>query len=133
MIRREIIGTGTDEGGHAVGLIDGTARYLLGRGFDVILEGILNADWYTESLLQLTDDHVGISRSYLYDLSLEETVRRHASKPVAAAFGPDELRKWWRGLQPIVGLDETVLTAADSLDATVARILDECWGSDPAR
>jgi chloramphenicol 3-O-phosphotransferase len=130
VIRRDILGTGDDAGGHPIGLIDLAGRYLLGRGFDVIIEGILNAKWYAQTLPCLVADHRGVSRSYIYDLSFEETVRRHSTKPVAAAFGEAEMRQWYHGLQPIADLDESVITADDSLDATVARILEDCWPSD---
>lgn len=93
VMRREVLGTGDDRDGHATAFIDLTTRFALSRGFDVVLEGILNADWYSETLLQLVDDHRGTSRCYLYDLSFEETVRRHASKPVANSFGEAEMRK----------------------------------------
>lgn len=127
VIRRDVLGTGDDVGGHATALIDLTTRFALNRGFDVVVEGILNADWYTETLLRLVDEHRGVSRCYLYDLSFEETVRRHATKPVANAFGVEELRKWWRGCQPVEGLDEATVTDTDSLDSTLARIMNDCW------
>ncbi|MFD7156460.1 kinase [Kribbella sp. NPDC059898] len=129
VVRRDILGTGDDAGGHPIGLIDLAGRYLLGRGFDVIIEGILNAKWYSEALPRLVADHRGVSRSYIYDLTFEETVRRHSTKPVATAFGEAELRQWYRGLQPITHLDETVITANESLAATAARILEDCWPS----
>ena len=127
VMRREVLGTGDDLGGHATALIDLATRFALGRGFDVVLEGILNADWYRETLLRLVDDHRGTSRCYLYDLSFEETVRRHATKPVADSFGEAELRKWWRGCQPVEGLDEAIVTETETLDSTVTRILRDCW------
>jgi hypothetical protein len=130
VIRREILGVPGDAGGHPIGLIDLAARYLLGRGFDVIIEGVLQPDWYTESLLRLVADHRGVSRCYLYDLPFEETVRRHATRPLADAFGEEAMRQWWRGFNPIADLDEIVITACDSLDATVARVLEDCWRSD---
>ncbi|HVX46257.1 MAG TPA: AAA family ATPase [Mycobacteriales bacterium] len=129
VIRRQIIGTGSDAEGHPVGLIDLAARYLLGRGLDVIIEGLLRADWYSETLVQLVADHRGVSRSYIYDLPFEETLRRHATKTVANVFGEDDMRKWWRGFHPIVDLDEIAITANDTLPATVARIVDDCWPS----
>ena len=61
VMRRQILGTGDDLGGHATALIDLTTRFALHRGFDVVVEGILNADWYSEVLLRLIDDHRGIS------------------------------------------------------------------------
>jgi hypothetical protein len=97
-MQRQILGAGDEVGGHATALIDLTARFALDRGFNVVLEGILNADWYTEVLLRLIENHRGISRCYLYDLSFDETVRRHGTKPVASAFGVSALKKWWRGL-----------------------------------
>jgi hypothetical protein len=130
VLRRDVLGTGDDTGGHATGLVDLTARYLLGRGFDVVLEGILNAEWYGDVLRRLVDDHRGTTCCYLYDLSFDETVRRHATKPVAEVFGERELRTWWRGCQPVDGLRESRVTDADSLDATVSRVLADCWPPD---
>src|SRR3954470_18865715 len=43
VVRRTILGTHDDKRLTAVGLIDLTARYALNQGFDVIVEGILNA------------------------------------------------------------------------------------------
>lgn len=130
VIRRDVLGTGDDVDGHAAALIDLTTRFALHRGFDVVLEGILNADWYNNILLRLGDDHRGTTRCYLYDLSFDETVRRHGTKPVANAFGVSELRKWWRSCQPVHGLDEARVTGAESLESTVARVLRDCWPPD---
>ncbi len=130
VIRRQILGTGDDRGGYPVTLIELMVRHLLDRGLDVIIEGILNADWYRHMLLQLVDDHRGVSCSYVWDLPFEETVRRHATKPVATAFGEAELRAWWRGYQPISGLHERVIGPDESFDSTVARVLADCWGPE---
>ena len=127
VIRRQILGTGEDRGGHPVALIELMARQLLDRGLDVIIEGILNAAWYAEMLVQLVADHRGVSRSYIWNLPFEETVRRHATKPVASEFGEAEMRQWWRGFQPITGLNEAVIGPADGFDASVARVLADCW------
>jgi predicted kinase len=130
VLRREVLGTGGDLHGHATGLVDLTARYALGRGFDVVLEGVFNADWYRETLLRLIADHRGTSLCYVYDLPFDETLRRHAMKPVADAFGEAEMRQWWRGLQLVDGLEERVITEAEDLESTVARVLDDCWSTN---
>ncbi|QDP95311.1 hypothetical protein FOE78_04750 [Microlunatus elymi] len=121
---------GDDRDGHAIALIDAMARLLLDRGFDVIIEGILNAALYTESLVRLVGDHGGVSRSYIWDLPFEETVRRHATKPVPTEFGEAELRQWWRGFQPVEGLGESVLGPTDDLGSSIARIAVDCWGAE---
>jgi predicted kinase len=127
VMRREVLGTGDDLAGHATGLVDLTARYALSRGFDVIVEGVLNAEWYGETLLRLVDDHRGTTRCYLYDLSFEETARRHATRPLADSFGEAEMRTWWRGLQPVAGLDEAIVAETENLESTVARVIRDCW------
>jgi predicted kinase len=99
VIRRQIVGTGGDQGDHPIALIDLIARELLDRGMDVIIEGIMNASRYANSLMKLVQDHRGVSRSYIWNLSFEETLRRHATKPVAHEFGEAEMRLWWRGFQ----------------------------------
>jgi ABC-type dipeptide/oligopeptide/nickel transport system ATPase component len=128
VIRRQILGAGEDQGGHPIGLTELIARHLLDRGVDVIIEGILNADWYTDVLVRLTKDHRGVSHSYIWNLPFEETVHRHATKAVATEFGEVEMRKWWRGFQPIPGLHEQVIGPTQSFDATVAQVLADCWG-----
>jgi len=100
---------------------------LIATGFGDVLEGILDADWYRDVLLRLVDDHRGTSRCYLDDQSFDEAVRRHATRPVADVFGVDELRRSWRGCQPVDGLEEARVTGADTLESTVARVLRDCW------
>lgn len=39
------------------------------------------------------------------------------------------MRSWWRGFQPIDGLDEAVVGADETLDATVDRLLHESWAA----
>lgn len=127
VLRRDVLGVSGDDGDHAPGLLDLTARYALARGFDVIVEGILHPTVYREILCRLADDHQGMTRGYLYDVSFEETLRRHSTKPAVDEFGEAEMRAWWRGLEPIDGLDESLIGERDSLETTVLRVLSEGW------
>jgi predicted kinase len=127
LLRREVLGGGASSHDPAVGLIDLTVRHALEHGFDVVLEGILGASRHGGMLRRLASDHRGRTRCYLYDLTFEETLRRHRARPQAADFGETEMRAWWSGFQPVPGLDEAVIGVDVSLDATVARILRDCW------
>jgi hypothetical protein len=129
VVRRTSLRTHDDKRLNAVGLIDLTARYALNQGFDVIVEGILNAKWYGRALHRLAQDHAGVTHSYIYDLPFEETVRRHSTRAVADRFGEPEMREWWYGLQPIAALQEARITEDETLTQTVRRILDDSWGS----
>ena len=72
-------------------------------------------------LMQLVRDHCGISTRYIWDLPFQETVRRHATKPVATEFGEGEMRAWWRGFRPIRGLDERRIGPNHTFEATMTR------------
>ena len=126
-IRRTILGTGDDLGTTAIGLIDLAVRYALTNGFDVVVEGILNADRYGDMLATLRADHVGITRAYLYDLSFEETVRRHATKG-DLGFSEEEMRSWWHGFQPVPELHEEVIPEDQTLAEALRRVLSDGWG-----
>ena len=47
-------------------------------------------------LHRLLDDFQGEKLIYYFDVSFEETVRRHATKPNAHEFGESEMRQWWK-------------------------------------
>ena len=126
VIRRNILGA-EGSSANAVGLIDLTARYALAAGLDVVVEGILNAEHHAAMLRRLAADHLGVTRSYIYDLSFEETVFRHGTKPVSTSFGEAEMRAWWHGFQPVSGLGEAVIGQDCSLEETVQRVLTDSW------
>lgn len=125
-IRRTILGTGDDLGTTAIRLLDLTARYALVEGFDVVVEGILDASRYGDMLTALCADHLGVTRAYLYDLSFEETVRRHATKG-ELDFGEEEMRAWWHGFQPVQDLGEKVIPEKQSLGDTLSQVLSDAW------
>jgi hypothetical protein len=128
VIRRTILGTLDEYVGTPAGLVDLTARYALTRGFDVVVEGILNAKHYGGVLHRLAEDHAGVTHAYIYDLTFEETVRRHRTKVVSVEFGEPEMRKWWNGFQPIPTLREAPIGERETLGDTARRILEDCWG-----
>ena len=86
VVRREILGTRDVADNPSIGLIDLVARYALGRGRHVIVEGALHAPRYGAMLRSLVADHQGVSRAYVMDVPFEETLRRHATKAEADEF-----------------------------------------------
>lgn len=75
----------------------------------IILEGILNSNWYEKlfrHIKDLFDDNV---LAYYFDVSFEETVKRHKSKPNAHEFGEEDMRRWWNQDDYIGFIDEIAL------------------------
>lgn len=119
-------------GGANIELISTAVRFALDRGWHVVCEGIMDAARYGEMLDRLRRDHVGGTFFYYFDISLQETFRRHTTRPQAAEFGPDDMREWYRGADLLGFAEERVIGEESSLDDTVQRILAEAFGENVA-
>jgi predicted kinase len=108
-----------------IGLIDQTARYALDHGYDVIVEGILDAGRYGEMLGALTADHLGVTRHYYFDIPFDETVVRHANRDWAHDVTAEMMREWYRERDLLADVDQQVIEQSSSLEQTVERILSD--------
>lgn len=113
-------------GGANIGLISLTARYALDHGYHVIIEGILHAARYADMLTQLATDHRGTTAFYL-DVSWDETLRRHATRPQAAEFGLEHMRSWYQHHDLLGVPDERLIPETSTLEHTTNQILDETF------
>ncbi|MET8584665.1 AAA family ATPase [Streptomyces collinus] len=122
-LRREVLRERDRPGAANIGLIDLTARYALDAGFHVVVEGILYADRYGAMLARLRADHRGPTHCYYLDVPLEETVARHATKPIADDVDATRLRDWYRPRDLLPGGLETVIGTDSTLHESVERIM----------
>lgn len=123
VIRRDILQQKDRPGNPAIGLMDLTSRYALDHGFHVVLEGILFSQSHAEMLQDLVRDHAGESACFYYDLSFDQTLARHESKPQAAEYGAEMMRDWYNEGDLIPGLNEKIFDADISLDAAVSAMM----------
>ncbi|MFQ4149183.1 AAA family ATPase [Arthrobacter sp. LAPM80] len=122
--RRTILGETGNYSPLTIELIEQTAALALRHGRTVIAEGMFNAKTHSGCFNSLRAGHQGRSVFYAWDLSLDETLRRHATRPHKQAdFGEHAMRGWYRGWDPLQGIDEQRITAKESLEETVERIL----------
>jgi predicted kinase len=124
-LRRILLREHDRAGAPNIGLIDRTARYALDHGYHVILEGILYSPTYGAMLRQLLADHAGISGVYYFQLSFDETLRRHATRPLAEVVTPEQMREWYTDRDLLGVPDERVIDPSSTLDDTVERIIAE--------
>ncbi|MEW2614384.1 AAA family ATPase [Streptomyces sp. NPDC047880] len=122
-LRRVVLRERDRPGAANIGLIDLTARYALDAGYHVVVEGILYADHYGEMLTRLSSDHRGPTHVYYLHVPFEQTLVRHATKPIANEVGESQLREWYRELDLLPGGVETVIGADSTLRETVDRIM----------
>ncbi|MGW6199243.1 kinase [Kribbella sp. NPDC055110] len=128
-IRRILLREYDLPGGVNVGLIDLNVRYALDHGYDVVLEGIMDAARYGDMLRRLTSDHRGTTLHYYFDIPFEETVVRHGTRDLRGV-SPDMMQDWYREHDVLDGIDQTVIGPDSALDETVAKILTDL-GEDP--
>jgi predicted kinase len=135
-LRRVVLREHDLPGAANIGLIDTVARYALDAGFHVVVEGILYADRYGDMLGRLRADHRGRTHPYYLDVPFDETLARHATKPIAGEVNETQLRDWYRPLDLLPDGVETVIGADSTLAATIQRIVRDtglCRQEDTGR
>lgn len=64
-------------------------------GYNVILEGILSVRSYGEVLEEIFLQHPEENYIFYFDISFEETLRRHAKRAKSVEFGEADMREWY--------------------------------------
>jgi hypothetical protein len=124
-IRRILLWEKDSPDGVNIGLIDTNARYALDHGYDVILEGILDAGRYGDMLRRLTADHRGQTLHYYFDIPFEETLVRHANRDWAANVTPDVMHDWYRERDLLPALEQSVIGLDSTQEQTLSKILSD--------
>jgi len=108
--------------GDNIGLIAQTARHCLAIGYHVILEGILYSGHYRSMLCELVSGHPGPVHVFYLDVTLDETLRRHAGGPLAADVAPERLSEWFQAHDVLGVPGEVVLDANQPSQDTLAAL-----------
>ena len=89
----------------------------------VILEGIMYDEWYNP-LFKVANELYGSNvYAYYFDLSFEETVRRHNTRN--REFGEKDMRRWWREKDFSSALREQAITCEMDTDSIVEKIYSD--------
>jgi predicted kinase len=110
-------------------LLAAIARWGLDRGLIVLMEGILNARPYGRMLEGLASQ-ASAAHFFAWDLSFEETVRRHHQRPQRHDFTVDEMAAWYHGWQPLEVVAEVRFDGAVTARAAADRVVAEIGGAE---
>ncbi|MGT2845051.1 AAA family ATPase [Streptococcus hongkongensis] len=91
----------------------------------IIIEGILKSDWYQPVWDHLLQNYPKDCQAYYYDLSFEETLKRHKGRAKANDFGQESLQRWWNDKDYLKLFDEQILSPELSIEAARALILNK--------
>lgn len=122
VIRREMLKVKDGQGTMALPLMEELLRYGRKNSEIVILEGILNADWYLDLFRLAMELYKSDIHAYYYDISFAETLRRHKTKPNCNDFGEDDMLRWWIEEDYIKLIPEEILDEGMSMEKTVELI-----------
>jgi len=95
--------------GDNITLIEQTAQHCLALGYHVIVEGILVAEHYGSMLRGLIASHLGPHHIFYLDVSLEETLKRHAGRALSGEVDAAKLREWYVPFDVLAVPGEVVL------------------------
>jgi len=123
VIRRDILHVKDRENNPAIDLISRTVVYGKEIGKDVVLEGILSKKLYGNMLERLTEHFDNVYAFYM-DVSFEETLKRHNSKPNRHEYGAEKMREWWIEKDHLLLPSETIIPEEYSPNDAVNLILE---------
>src|SRR3989344_521882 len=88
-------------------------------GYDVIFEGILDLKTNTERFDKIFKVHPEENYFFYLNISYDETLRRHETRPEKAEFSAEAMKKWWDYASPLGHTSETVISESSSLEETL--------------
>jgi len=102
-----------------IGLLEQTVQYCLDNGYIVVVEGIFAKPKYKEVLVKLIDSAPCNSHIFYMDVSIEESVRRHQTKPLADDVSDERLRSWYQPRNYLDIHNEIIVDEESTLRETV--------------
>ncbi len=124
-IRREMLWVHDRIENKAIPLLEELIKYGKRNSEFVILEGILYSDYYLRLFKKAMEEFDSEIFAYYYDLSFEETIRRHKSKSNSSDFGEEDMRKWWREEDLIGIISESRINSNLSIPDAVSMIYED--------
>ena len=121
-VRREMLYARDLPDGPTAPLMEQIARWGAQNCPVTIMEGILYSDRYNGLFRALTEIFDTI-HAYYFDISFEETLRRHETRPQKTQFGPEHMRSWWIERDLLSIIQEAIIPESSTLEQTVARII----------
>jgi energy-coupling factor transporter ATP-binding protein EcfA2 len=107
---------------NGIELIKLMAAYAVENNFNVVFEGFWPTVTHNDDLIELTKMFDSY-QAYYFNISFNETVRRHHASPNKGFFTPDQMIKWYDKSKPLGLKNEHIITDYTSEQDTLNVIL----------
>lgn len=97
----------------------------LRHGHDVIAEGIYGGSWIA-TFKEIMIEHPEENHVFYFDISLDETVRRHAGRDKAKIFSAEQMSKWYNLAEKFGHVEEVIITEDMSKDKILELVEKTC-------
>jgi adenylate kinase family enzyme len=105
-------------------MIEHNTMLALQSGYNVILEGILSVKSYKKAIDRIISNHSGSCYIFYFDISFEETVKRHLTKEGNYTYGEAQMREWYPAARKSEHRLENLIPEVFTIDQTVNHILN---------
>ena len=111
-----------DDTGLIAKIIERISSLALAHGYSVVLEGVLRKEKYRHTIEKISRNFNGQSIVCYFDISREETVRRHKMRDKYKMFDSDEMISWYGLASPLGVGNEIIVDESLSKEDIVAII-----------
>lgn len=122
-LRRVILREKDASDGSHIEFIKTTALFALDHSYNVIMEGIFDAGRYEKMFEELVQHHPQNNHFFYFDVSFNETLRRHQTKPNKNDFGEIEMRRWYKEKDLLQCVRERLIPETNTLEESVRLVL----------
>jgi predicted kinase len=105
-------------------LMSHNVLYCLGHGYTVLWDSIFYANDRNKAYLRkiLTELHPSDNFIFNFDISFEETARRHALRPKSKDFSIEEMKEWYHPIESLGYSFEYPIPESNTLEQTISLI-----------
>ena len=121
-VRRDMLKEKVKPGNLSIDLTETLAHFGYEHDLLVLVEGFYETDIYGQMLERLRNLFGSQTLAYYYDLTFEETVRRHQTRAKREEFTPADMKRWWKDRDFLDWEEESFFTDEDSLEAAFDKI-----------
>lgn len=123
-MRRVILKEKEAVNGFNIELIKQVILFSLNNSYHVIAEGMFRKSKYQDMFSEILKLHPNNNYFFYFDVSFEETLKRHQTKSNKDDFGEKEMREWYKDRDALDIVREEVIPESNSLEDSVKQILE---------
>lgn len=91
-------------------------------GYDVIMEGIFNVNAYAQTFREIFAGHPANNFVFTFDISFEETLKRHRTKPNKDAWSESDMKDWYHP-KDFLGYDFEYVISEESSEEQIKQLI----------